>query len=52
MGGMGSVREAVTAGTLRASDKTAPEVAARFDAMLRYAAFASAGNSGRTSFTS
>jgi len=32
-----SVREAVTAGTLRATDKTAPEVVARFDALLRYA---------------
>ena len=32
-----AVREAVTAGTLRATDKTAPEVAARFDALLRYA---------------
>lgn len=32
------VREAVAAGTLRASDKTAPEVVARFDALLRYAA--------------
>jgi len=32
-----SVREAVTTGTLRATDKTAPEVAARFDALLRYA---------------
>jgi hypothetical protein len=31
-----SVRQAVTAGTLRASDKTVPEVAARFDALLRY----------------
>jgi hypothetical protein len=32
-----SVREAVTAGTLRASDKAAPEVVSRFDALLRYA---------------
>jgi len=32
-----TVRQAVTTGTLRASDKTAPEVAARFDALLRYA---------------
>lgn len=32
-----SVREAVTAGTLRTTDKTAPEVVARFDALLRYA---------------
>ena len=32
-----SVREAVTRGTLRANDKTAPEVASRFDALLRYA---------------
>jgi hypothetical protein len=32
-----SVREAVTAGTLRTSDKAAPEVASRFDALLRYA---------------
>jgi hypothetical protein len=31
------VREAVTAGTLRATDKAAPEVVARFDALLRYA---------------
>ena len=31
------VREGVTAGTLRASDKEAAEVAARFDALLRYA---------------
>ncbi|KGN39242.1 hypothetical protein [Knoellia subterranea] len=31
-----TVREAVAAGTLRASDKAAPEVAARFDALLRY----------------
>lgn len=30
------VREAVTAGTLRATDRTAPEVVARFDALLRY----------------
>jgi len=30
------VREAVAAGTLRQTDKTAPEVAARFDALLRY----------------
>lgn len=33
-----SVRQAVTAGTLRATDKTAPEVVARFDALLRYTA--------------
>ena len=32
-----TVREAVTAGTLRSGDKTALEVAARFDALLRYA---------------
>jgi hypothetical protein len=32
-----AVRDAVTAGTLRATDKGAPEVAARFDALLRYA---------------
>jgi hypothetical protein len=32
------VRQAVTAGTLRATDKTAPEVVARFDALLRYTA--------------
>lgn len=32
-----SVREAVTAGTLRATDKAAPEVVARFDALLRFA---------------
>lgn len=31
------VRDAVTAGTLRASDKAAPEVVARFDALLQYA---------------
>src|SRR5687768_6210834 len=31
-----SVREAVAAGTLRATDKGAAEVAARFDALLRY----------------
>jgi hypothetical protein len=31
------VRDAVAAGTLRASDKGAPEVAARFDALLRFA---------------
>ena len=32
-----AVREAVTAGTLRATDRAAPEVVSRFDAMLRYA---------------
>jgi hypothetical protein len=32
------VRQAVTTGTLRANDKTAPEVVARFDALLRYTA--------------
>ncbi|MFC5179406.1 hypothetical protein [Nocardioides taihuensis] len=32
-----TVRQAVTEGTLRATDKSAPEVAARFDALLRYA---------------
>lgn len=32
-----AVREAVTAGTLRASDKAAPHVVSRFDALLRYA---------------
>ena len=32
-----SVRDAVTAGTLRVTDRTAPEVVARFDALLRYA---------------
>lgn len=32
-----AVRQAVTAGTLRSADKTAPEVVARFDALLRYA---------------
>ena len=32
-----SVRAAVTAGTLRISDKTLPEVVSRFDALLRYA---------------
>ncbi|MFE6508697.1 hypothetical protein ACFVDI_15130 [Nocardioides sp. NPDC057767] len=31
-----AVRDAVVAGTLRASDKSAPEVAARFDALLQY----------------
>ncbi len=31
------VRDAVAAGTLRASDKGAPDVTARFDALLRYA---------------
>lgn len=31
------VREAVAAGTLRVSDKAAPDVMARFDALLRYA---------------
>lgn len=31
-----SVRQAVTAGTLRATDKSAPEVVSRFDALLRY----------------
>jgi hypothetical protein len=32
------VRQAVTAGTLRASDQQVPEVVARFDALLRYTA--------------
>ena len=32
-----TVRDAVTAGTLRATDKAAPDVAARFDALLRFA---------------
>jgi hypothetical protein len=32
------VRDAVAAGTLRANDKLAPDVAARFDALLRYVA--------------
>ncbi|WP_456696844.1 hypothetical protein [Aeromicrobium sp. P5_D10] len=32
-----AVREAVAAGTLRANDKTAPEIVSRFDALLRYA---------------
>jgi hypothetical protein len=32
------VRESVAAGTLRTTDKTAPEVVARFDALLRYTA--------------
>jgi hypothetical protein len=32
-----SIRQAVTTGTLRVGDKTAPEVVARFDALLRYA---------------
>ena len=32
-----SVRQAVTTGTLRATDKTLPEVVSRFDALLRYA---------------
>ena len=31
------VREAVTSGTLRQNDKTAPEIVARFDALLSYA---------------
>jgi hypothetical protein len=31
------VREAIAAGTLRTNDKTAPEVASRFDALLRFA---------------
>ncbi len=31
-----AVREAVAAGTLRATDKSAPDVVARFDALLRY----------------
>lgn len=31
------VRDAVHSGTLRATDKTAPEVVSRFDALLRYA---------------
>ena len=31
-----SVRDAVAASTLRGNDKTAPEVASRFDALLRY----------------
>ncbi len=31
-----SVRQSVTAGTLRATDKTVPEVVSRFDALLRY----------------
>ncbi|MCU1678396.1 MAG: stress response protein [Frankiales bacterium] len=31
------VRDAVAAGTLRANDKLAPEVASRFDALLRFA---------------
>jgi hypothetical protein len=33
-----SVRQAVTTGTLRAADKTVPDVVARFDALLRYTA--------------
>lgn len=33
-----AVRQAVTTGTLRATDKSAPEVVARFDALLRYTA--------------
>jgi hypothetical protein len=32
-----TVRQGITAGTLRPNDKGAPEVAARFDALLRYA---------------
>ncbi|MGH8866833.1 MAG: hypothetical protein ACRDYU_02415 [Actinomycetes bacterium] len=32
-----AVRQAVAAGTLRAADKNAPEVAARFDALLLFA---------------
>lgn len=31
-----SVRQSVTAGTLRATDKAVPEVVSRFDALLRY----------------
>ena len=31
------VREAISAGTLRSSDKAAPEIAARFDALVRFA---------------
>ncbi|MFT7839564.1 hypothetical protein Q5530_25760 [Saccharothrix sp. BKS2] len=31
------LREAIQAGTLRATDKTAPEVAVRFDALIRFA---------------
>lgn len=31
-----SVRQSVTAGTLRATDKTVPQVVSRFDALLRY----------------
>jgi hypothetical protein len=31
------IRQAVTAGTLRSTDKGAPDVVARFDALLRYA---------------
>ncbi|MTB87710.1 stress response protein [Aeromicrobium senzhongii] len=33
-----SIRDAVAAGTLRANDKVAPEVIARFDALLQYLA--------------
>ncbi|GAA0628370.1 hypothetical protein GCM10009547_35030 [Sporichthya brevicatena] len=33
-----TVRDAVAAGTLRTTDKTAPEVAARFDALIRFLA--------------
>ena len=32
-----TTREAVSAGTLRASDKNLPDVAARFDALIQYA---------------
>lgn len=32
-----SARDAIAAGTLRTTDKSAPEVAARFDALLRFA---------------
>lgn len=32
-----AVRDAVAAGTLRANDRTAPEIVSRFDALLRYA---------------
>jgi hypothetical protein len=32
-----AVRQAVTAGTLRSTDRTIPEVVSRFDALLRYA---------------
>lgn len=40
------LREAVTAGTLRASDKALPQVTARFDALLRFASLRLGRNLG------